>query len=89
MLALIPLSMSLERIKFRYILDKDKPENGISNLLLMDDLKLFCQELEPDLWNDDIYCKKVGMVFWASKTGVLTVKRSKRVASSGIELPTG
>lgn len=61
MLALIPLS--LEKIKFGYIFDKDKPENGISNHLLMDDLKLFCQEWEPDLWNDDIYCKKVGMVF--------------------------
>lgn len=61
-------------------MDKDKLENVINYLLLIDDLKRFSKcgsQIESLVQTVDIYSKDVGM------------KLGKRVACTEIKLPTG
>ena len=89
-LALMPLSMILRKVKAGYEFRKGSPV--INHLLYMDDLKLFRKterHLETLLSTVEIFSQNIRMEFGISKCGILILKRGKLVHLDGIEIPSG
>ena len=89
-LALIPLSLVLRKVKAGYDLGKNK---GIVNhLLFMDDLKLYGKnekQIDTLLNTVRIFSKDIGMEFGINKCATVNIKRGRKVTSEGIQLPNG
>lgn len=88
--ALIPISMVLRKVKMGYDLGKNGPR--LNHLLFMDDLKLFGRterEIDSMVETVRLCSSDIGMEFGISKCSVLTMKRGKRALCQGIELPNG
>ena len=89
-LALMPLSMILRKVKAAYEFRKGSPV--INHLLYMDDLKLFGKterHLETLLSTVGIFSQDIRMEFGISKCGILILKRGKLVHLEGTEIPSG
>ena len=89
-LALIPLSLILRKVKAGYECSKGSPV--INHLLYMDDLKLFGKterHLETLLSIVEIFSQDIRMEFGISKCGILILKRGKLVHLDGTEVPSG
>lgn len=83
--------MVLEKAKIGYILGKTR-QRKFNYFLFMNDLKFFPNnrsKIDLLVQTINIYCKGVSMKFGISTCTVLKRKLRKRVASAGIELPTG
>lgn len=89
-IALIPLTIILNKTGIGYKLEKKGPE--INHLLFMDDLKLFAkneEQVDSLVQTVHLCCKDIGMEFGISKCAVVTMQRGKHRESRGIILPTG
>ena len=89
-LALIPLSAVLRKMKDGYNLGRDRGK--INHLLFMDDLKLYGKdmvELNSLVQSVRVFSGDIGMEFGIEKCAVLAIKRGKVVESVGIDLPNG
>ena len=89
-LALIPLSAVLRKMKDGYNLGRDRGK--INHLLFMDDLKLYGKdmvELDSLVQSVRVFSGDIGMEFSIEKCAVLAIKRGKVVESVGIDLPNG
>ena len=89
-LAMIPLSMVLKKMKAGYTLGRNRGK--LNHLLFMDNLKLYgksLNELDSQVEITRIYSKDIGMEFGISKCAMLEMKRGRVVDSNGIDLPSG
>ena len=89
-LALIPLSLILRKVKAGYEFSKGSPV--INHLLYMDDLKLFGKterHLETLLSTVEVFSQDIRMEFGISKCSILILKRAKLVHLDGTEIPSG
>ena len=89
-LALIPLSLILRKVKSAYEFSGIKVK--INHLLFMDDLKLYsCNEKELGslVQAIRIFSKDVELEFGIEKCAMLMIKKGKIVKSVGIELSDG
>ena len=89
-LALIPLSLILRRVKAAYEFSENKEK--INHLLLMDDLKLYSRsEKKSDSLVETVraFSEDIGMEFGIEKCAMLVMEKGKIVKSVGIELPDG
>ena len=87
-LALIPLTMVLRRVKAGYSLGKERL--SVNHLLFMDDLKLYgknANQVDTLVNTVRIFSEDIGMKFGIKKCAVLTLKRGKVAESRGIQLP--
>ena len=89
-IALIPLSLVLRKVKAGYQFSRSSPV--INHLLFMDDLKLFGEtesQLDTLLNTVHIFSRDIKMEFGISKCGILLMKRGKLAKIDGITVPTG
>ena len=89
-IALIPLSFALRKVKAWYQFSRSSPV--INHLLFMDDLKLFGKtesQLDTLLNTVHIFSQDIKMEFGISKCGILLMKRGKLAKIDGITVPTG
>ena len=87
-LALIPLSLILRKVKAAYEFSGSKVK--INHLLFMDDLKLYSRnekELDSLVQTIRTFSKDIGMEFHIEKCAMLVIEKGKIVKSVGIELP--
>ena len=85
-IALIPLSMELNRSGYGYKLNNNKK---ISHLFYMDDLKLFCKddsELEGLLKIVKSFSDDIGMEFGLSKCAKASFKRGRKVKTNNLDI---
>ena len=93
-MVMAPLSMILKegeglRTKGYQLGDTGKLVN---HLLFMDDLKLYAsseRDLDSLVMAVESFSRDIGMEFGMDKCAVLTMKGGKKVASEGVELPSG
>ena len=84
-LALIPLSLTLRKVKAAYEFSESKEK--INHLLFMDNLKLYSRSekgLDSLVQTVHAFSEDIGMEF-----GMLVMEKGKIVTSVGIELPDG
>ena len=89
-LALIPLSLILRKVKAGYEFSESKKK--INHLLFMDDLKLYSQSekgLDSLVQTVRVFSEDIGMEFGIEKCAMLVMEKGKFVKSVGIELPDG
>ena len=89
-LALIPLSLILRKVKAAYGFSESKEK--INHLLFMDDLKLYSRsEKGLDLLVQTVraFSEDIGMKFGIEKCAMLVMEKGKIVNSVGIESPDG
>ena len=89
-LALIPLSLILRKVKAAYGFSGSKEK--INDFLFMDDLKLYShndKELDSLVQTIHTFSKNIGMEFSIENRAVLEIEKGKIVKSIGIELPDG
>ena len=89
-IAMIPLSRMLNKLRCGYQLEKDGQR--ISHLLYMDDLKLYGRtKAEIDSLTKCVYdvSKDIGMEFGITKCAAMMMKKGKIQESAGIILPDG
>ena len=89
-LALVPLSLVLRKVKDGYDLGGNKGK--VNHLLFMDDLKVYGKnenQVDNLVNTVRIFSKDIGMEFGITKCAMLTMKRGKKSKSEGIELPDG
>ena len=89
-LALIPLSLILRKVKAAYEFSGSKVK--INHLLFMGDLKLYSRnekELDLLVQTISIFSKYLGMEFGIEKCAMLLTEQGKIVKSVGIELLDG
>ena len=89
-LALIPLSLILRKVKAAYEFSESKEK--ISHLLFMDDWKLHSRNekgLESLAQTVRVFSEDIGMDFGIEKCAMLVMEKGKIVKSVGIELPDG
>ena len=89
-LALIPLSMLLNKAKEGYSLGKDRAK--LNHLLFMDDLKLYGKDknqLDSLVQTVRIFSSDIGMTFGIEKCAMVEMKRGKLIDSDGLDLPEG
>ena len=86
--ALIPLSIILKKVKVGYDLGKGK--GCINHLLFMDDLKLYgknMKQLDTLINTVRIFSSDIGMKFGLQKCEVLIMKKGNHVSSNGVKMP--
>ena len=84
--ASIPLSIILEKVNVGYDLGKGK--GCINHLLVMDDLKLYgnnMKQLDTLINTVRIFSSDIGRKFGLQKCGVLMTKRGNHVSSNGVK----
>ena len=89
-LALIPLSLILRKVKAGYEFSESKKK--INHILFMDDLKLYSQSekgLDSLVQTVRVFSEDIGMEFGIEKCAMLVMEKGKFVKSVGIELPDG
>ena len=89
-LALIPLSLILRKVKAAYEFSGSKEK--INHLLFMDDLKLYNRNekgLGTLVQTIRVFSEDIGMEFGIEKCAMLVIEKGKTVKSVGIELPDG
>lgn len=95
-IALIPITMVLKKVKMGYQLSKGPNDKKgckgplLNHMLFMDDLKLFSKtdrEIDSLVETVRLCSSDIGMEFGISKCAVLSMKRGKRAVCQGIELP--
>jgi hypothetical protein len=89
-MALIPLTLVLRSADMGYKLEKDGPE--LNHLLFMDDLKIFAKtedQVDSLVQTVQSCSSDIGMEMGISKCAVVTMHRGKKVACTGVELPSG
>ena len=89
-LALIPLSLTLRKVKAAYGFSESKEK--INHLLFMDDLKLYSRSekgLDSLVHTVLVFSEDIGMEFGVEKCAILVMEKGKTVKSVGIELPDG
>ena len=89
-LALIPLSLILRKVKAAYEFSESKEK--INHLLFMDDLKLHSQSekgLDLLIQTVRVFSEDIRMEFGIEKRAMLVMEKGKIVKSVGIELPGG
>ena len=89
-LALIPLSLILRKVKVGYEFSKRKEK--INHLLITDDLKLYSQSekrLHSLVQTVRVFSEDMGMEFDIEKCVMLVIEKGKILKSVGIELPNG
>ena len=87
-LAVIPLSFMLRKVKAGYDLGRNK--GRVNHLLFMDDLKLYGKnerQLDTLVNSVRIPSEDIQMQFGINKCAILIMKRGKYVHSEGIKLP--
>ena len=87
-LALIPLSLILRKVKAAYEFSGSKQE--INHLLFIDDLKLYSRSekgLDSLIQTVRVFSEDIGMEFVIEKCIMLVMEKGKIVKSVGIELP--
>ena len=87
-LALIPLSLILRKVKAAYKFSESKEK--INHLLFMNDLKLYSQSekgLDSLVQTVCVFSEDIGMEFGIEKCAMLIMEKGKIVKSVGIELP--
>jgi len=87
-IALIPLSHILRKLKAVYEFSKAKVE--VNHILSMDDLKLYAKNeksLDSLIHTVRIFSKDIGMEFGIDKCAMLSLKQGYIVTSEGITLP--
>ena len=90
MLALIPLSIIINKSKEGYSLGKDRAK--LNYLLFMDDLKLYGKDkdqLDSLVQTVRIFSSDIGMTFGIEKCAMVEMKRGKLIDSDGLDLPEG
>ena len=89
-LALIPLSLILRKVKAAYEFSGSK--EWINDLLFMNDLKLYSRNekgLDSLVQAIRVFSEDIGMQFGKEKCAMLVIEKGKIVKSVGIELPDG
>ena len=89
-LALIPLSLILRKMKAAYEFSERKEK--INHLLFMDDLKLYSRSekgLESLVQTVHVFSEDIGMEFGIKKCAMLVMEKGKIVKSVGIDLKDG
>ena len=89
-LALIPLSLILRKVKAAYELSESKEK--INHLLYMNDLNLYSRSekgLDSLVQTVRVFSEDIGMEFGIEKCAMLVMEKRKIVISVGIELPDG
>ena len=89
-IALIPLSEILRKVKMGYSLGKDGGK--FNHLLFMDDLKLYgrnVNEIDSLIQTVRIFSQDIGMEFGIQKCAMLKIVIGKMVECEGISLPNG
>ena len=89
-LALVPLSLILRKVKAEYEFSERKEK--INHLLYMDDLKMYSQSekgLDSLVQTVHVFSEDIGMEFGIEKCAMLVMEKGKIVKSVGIELPGG
>ena len=89
-LALIPLSLILRKVKAAYEFSGSK--DWINDLLFMNDLKLYSRNekgLDSLVQAIRVFSEDIGMQFGKEKCAMLVIEKGKIVKSVGIELPDG
>ena len=89
-LALIPLSLILRKVKAAYEFSESKEK--INHLLFMDDLKLYNRSekgLDSLVQTVRVFSEDIGMEFGIEKSTTLVMEKGKIVKSVDIELPDG
>ena len=87
-IAMMPLNHMIRKCTARYKLRR--PQEKISDLMHMDDIKLFAKiekELETLIHAVRMYSQDIGMEFGIEKCSLLVKKSGKRHLTDGIELP--
>lgn len=87
-LALIPLTLVLRKVKAGYNLENGLPT--MNHPLFMDDLKLYGKrknQVDTLLQPVQVVSEDIKMEFGIEKCGVLIMKRRKLVKSEGIVIP--
>ena len=87
-LALIPLTFVLRRVKAGYSLGKGRM--SINHLLFMDDLKVYgknANQVDTLVNTIRVFSEDIGMKFGIKKCAVLILKRGKVTENRGIQLP--
>ena len=90
LLALIPLSLILRKVKAAYEFSESREK--INHLLFMDDLKLYNQSekgLGSLVLTVRVFSEDIGMDFGIETCAMLVMEKGKIVKSVGIELPYG
>ena len=89
-LALIPLSIILNKAKEGCSLGKDRAK--LNHLLFMDDLKLYGKDkdqLDSLVQTVRIFSSDIGMTFGIEKCAMVEMKRGKLIDIDGLDLPEG
>ena len=89
-LALIPLSIILNKAKEGYSLGKDRAK--LNHLLFMDDLKLYGKDkdqLDSLVQTVRTFISDIEMTFGIKKCAMVEMKRGKLIDSDGLDLPEG
>ena len=89
-LALIPLSLFLRKVKAAYEFSESKEK--INHLLFMDDLKLYRRSekaLNSLVQAVHVFSEDTGMEFGIEKCGILVMEKGKIVKQVDIVLPDG
>ena len=89
-LALIPLSLILRKVKAAYEFSESKEK--INHLLFMGDLKLYSRSekgLDSLVQTVRVFSEDTGMEFGMEKFAMLVMENRKIVKSVGIKLPDG
>ena len=89
-LALIPLSLTLRKVKAAYEFSESKEK--INHLLFMDDLKFYSRSekgLDSLVQTVRVFSEDIGMEFGIEKCAMLVMEKGKIVKSVDIELPDG
>ena len=89
-LAMIPMSLVLRKIKMSYSLGKK--QESVNHLLFMDDLKLYAKsedQIDSLIHSVRIFTDDIKMEFGLSKCAMIVIKRGKLVRSEGIKMPDG
>ena len=89
-LALIPLSLILRKVKAAYEFSGSK--EWINDLLFMNDLKLYSRNekgLDSLVQAIRVFSEDIGMQFGKEKCAMLVIEKGKIVKSVGIQLPDG
>ena len=88
-LALIPFSLILRKVKVAYEFSESKEK--INHLLFMDNLNLYSRSekgLDSLVETVRVFSKDIGMEFGTEKCAMLVMEKGKIVKSVGIELPS-
>ena len=89
-LALIPLSLILRKVKAAYEFSESKEK--INHLLFINDVKLYSRSekgLESLVQTVHVFSEDIGMEFGREKCAMLVMEKGKIMNSVGIELPDG